>query len=255
MMSTLSSAAPWITRPRPRPGATLRLFFFPHAGVGPSVFVPWANALPPTIEGCIVQLAGREGRFKEPALRTLREVVEGVKVGIEPWLDKPFAFFGHSLGALIAFEVARKLGAIRGVHPCHLFVSGRRAPQVADREPPIAHLADEAFLSALERKYGPIRAEVRRDPELLALFLPTLKADVAVLESYLHEPGDRLPCHVSAYWGGDDRQVSAEMVGPWADVTTGAFDSRRFEGGHFYLLEQRATVLDGMLAALEGRAS
>ena len=134
---TIAATERWFAGRTPNAQARLRLFCFPYAGAGASVFRAWTGAFGPDIEVCPVQLPGRETRHHEPSLRSFNELVPAVAAGLEPWLDRPFALFGHSLGGVVAYETARWLEATLGRSPAHLFISARRAPHVPDSLTPL----------------------------------------------------------------------------------------------------------------------
>ena len=163
---------PSITCSHPRARPAVRLFCFPYAGVGASVYHPWHNLLPSQIEVLCVQLPGREARLREQPYRHITDVVEAVQLDIEPLLDRPFAFFGHSLGALVAFGLARRLCRQSGHVPVHLFFSSRRAPHLPDPFPPTGELSDEEFIVAIQHRYNGIPRAILQNSELLALLLP-----------------------------------------------------------------------------------
>lgn len=244
----------WIIRPRgvqPAPGAT-RLICFPHAGGGASVYLPWGAQLP-ELDVMALQLPGRESRLSEPALDHFPSLREAVVQALAPLLDRPFVFFGHSMGALLAYEAARALQLRGGPLPVHLYVSGRRCPLVRDSEPPLHGLPDLAFLDALDKRFGGVPAVIRNDPDLRALFVPTLRADLGALERHRFEPDALLRVPITALGGVDDPQTTSAMLAGWSELTSRAFDIQRFEGGHFYLHERRAEFLPALRALFASR--
>lgn len=242
MSATTSRSGSWITRPRPRPGAPLRLFCLPHAGGGASAFRAWADVLPAEVEVCPVQLPGREARMAEPAIDRMEPLVEALSDALRPFDEEPFALFGHSNGALVAFELARRLRREGRYGPVHLFASGRRAPDVPSPRPPVAHLPDDEFLADL-REMGGTPAEVLAHPELMRILLPLLRADVRVNETYVFTEEEPLACPVTAYGGLLDPKASREDVEAWRRHTAGAFTVRFFPGDHFFVFTQRDLVL------------
>lgn len=239
----------WILRPRPNPRARLRLLCLPHAGGGASAFRGWADALPADVEVCPVQLPGRENRIAEAPLERLEPLVQALADAVEPYLALPLAVFGHSNGALVGFELARTLRARGLPGPVHLFASGRRAPDLPPDRGPIGHLPEDEMLRELA-ELGGLPAEMLEHRELLALLVPTLRADVRVHETYEFREQAPLACPITAYGGVADPRVSHEQLAAWERHTAGPFTLRSFPGGHFYLHEQRASVLRTLSADL-----
>jgi medium-chain acyl-[acyl-carrier-protein] hydrolase len=226
------------------------LFCLPHAGGGASAFRGWADALPADVEVCPVQLPGRENRLAEPAFDRLEPLVQALADVADPWLDLPFAIFGHSNGALIGFELARLLRARGRPGPLHLFASGRRAPDLpADRG--LTHqLPEEEFLSTLQ-ELGGLPPALLEHRELLELLVPALRADTAIHETYVFAEEAPLACPITAYGGLSDPRVAREQLEAWGRHTSGGFVARIFPGGHFYLQDDRPTVLRSLSADLE----
>jgi medium-chain acyl-[acyl-carrier-protein] hydrolase len=237
------SPSTWLVRFRPEVAPKLRLVCFPHAGVGAAVYRPWKESLPPGVEGLAVQLPGRENRLREPALRRLTEVVRGVSRALDELSpDVPTAFFGHSMGALIAYTTAcHRLRAGRST-PVHLFVSGKLAPHRGDPRPSIHSLSDSAFVEQVQVRWNGIPAAVLEARELLELMLPTLRADITVVET--RELSDEvLECPISCFGGIDDPSTSREDLEAWKVHTRDAFSLRMFEGNHFFVQTSRKQVL------------
>lgn len=228
-----------------------RLFCFPYAGVGGSVYRLWPNGLPPSLEVCPVQLPGREQRAREPAKTSIDELVRDLVPALLPHLDLPYVMFGHSMGAVLASEVTRALAEAGQPLPQHLLVSGRRAPHVPGTETPMQGLNDAAFVAELNRRYRGIPAEILEEPELMALFIPVLRADLTALET--HQPARRAPlsCPITAFGGADDRLTPREHLEAWRDETGAAFQVRMYAGDHFYLNSQRSRLLADITATLE----
>jgi surfactin synthase thioesterase subunit len=245
----------WILRPRPRPDARLRLFCFPYAGSGASVFRGWQQALPPEIECCAVQPPGREGRLAEAPHQRLGDLVEAAEVGLLPHLDRPFAFFGHSLGALACFELARRLRRRHAPQPLHLLVSACRAPQRPDPHPALHGLPDARFVEEVRRRYDAIPSEVAGHAELLELLLPTLKADFEAFETYSHTSEPPLDCPISCFGGSEDRFATREELADWREQTESFFRMKLFAGGHFYLQAFESELLAELTADLSADLS
>lgn len=235
---------------RPKPEAELRLFCFPYAGGGASVFRSWSDQLPNQVEVCAIQLPGREDRFKESPLTRLSSLMGMLLPTFDAYLDLPFAFFGHSVGALVCFEFARQLRRQGNPIPSHLFVSGRRAPQLPDSDLPIHQLPDPLLIRELQC-FGGTPESVLENAELMDMFLPVLRADLAIDETYEYKPEPPLDCSISAFGGLKDSKVSPESLDGWRDQTCAAFDSKMFAGGHFFLKREADALLDTLAAELQ----
>ncbi|MEO8152060.1 MAG: alpha/beta fold hydrolase [Rhizobacter sp.] len=240
----------WFMRPAPRPNAKARLFCFPYAGGGAAAYRLWPTGLPAELEVVAIQLPGRANRLREPALNSISAIVDALVPVLLPQLDLPCVFFGHSMGSLLAAEVARALVAqgLRG--PRHLVVSGRRPPHMKQTEPLLHALPDAEFVSAINQRYGGIPAEVAAHADLLALLLPSLRADIQALET--HHPPIREPmgCPISVFGGGDDRLTPRTHLDAWRSETSAAFRVRVFPGDHFYLAPRMNEVLADLSATV-----
>jgi medium-chain acyl-[acyl-carrier-protein] hydrolase len=238
------AAAPaWVLCPRPNPQATVRLFCFPYAGVGPSVYRPWLTALPAHIEARFVQLPGRESRWREPALTRVADIVDRLTTSLLPHLHEPFAFYGHSLGALLSFEVTRRLRAAGAPMPRHLFLAAHRAPHLPNPHPEMRQLPDAAFVAELRRRYDGIPQSVLDNPELLELMLPCLRADFTAYETYQYRAEAPLECPISAFGGDQDVYVRTHEVAGWREQTGARFRMRVVAGNHFFLQDRRDLVI------------
>lgn len=246
---TIAPSNPWVTYPKPNPHASLRLFCFPYAGGGALSFRGWPDRLPPTIEVCPIELPGRGMRLREAPFTRLSLLVEAIAQSLLPHLDKPFAFFGHSMGALISFELARLLLRANGCSLTHLFISGRRAPQIPEPKPPIHRLPETEFLEELRHLNGTPEA-VLANEELMQLLLPTLRADFAVLETYTYRLEPPLNYPITAFGGLQDPDVSCEMLGAWRDQTSTTFSLQMLPGDHFFLHTAQPLLLQSLNQAL-----
>lgn len=221
--------------------APRQLFCFAHAGGGPSFFRPWRAPLAPEIAVRRVLLPGREWRLEEPPFRHITELVGPLCAALEPYLNQPYAFFGHSMGAVVAYEVARWFSGSSRVGPACLIVSGRPAPGLASGRR-LSELPDDQFVAEVGRLNG-IPPEVLSEPGLLEMVLPALRADFELAETYRPLPGGRLSCPVVGYLSTADPEVDHAGMLRWREVTTGEFALRVFRGDHFYLKGGRPDVL------------
>ena len=240
-MTPISPA--WILRPRHRPGVRLRLFCFPYAGGAASAYRSWGESLPPEVDFCPIQLPGRGSRFREAPFRHVSDLVPVATDALRPHMDLPFALFGHSMGALVAFELTRELRRRGWRAPELLAVSGHEAPHRPDPDPPISHLPDAEFLRELQTRYGGIPPELLNETELLNLLLPVLRADVFLLDSYVYQEEPPLTCALSCFGGEQDGHVRRDDLEAWRQQAAGPFTLRTFPGGHFFIDSQREALL------------
>lgn len=237
----------WLQYWQRRPKARIRLFCLPYAGGGASIYRTWPEHLPPEIEVCPLQLPGREARIAEAPYSDLPTLIENLTTALSPFLDMPYAFFGHSMGALIAFELTRHLRKIgHSPLPAQLFVSGRGAPQLPESHPPTSHLPVPEFIEELRRLKGTPEA-VLQNAELLHLLLPLLRADFSVCETYLYTQEPALACPITAFGGIYDTDVTRSMVTAWKEQTSSTFKVRFFNGDHFFLYKEQASLLTALL--------
>jgi medium-chain acyl-[acyl-carrier-protein] hydrolase len=233
----------WIVVPTPNPQARLRLFCFPYGGAGAHLFRSWPVGLPTDIELCAVQLPGRENRLREEPYTEVSRAVSALAEALAPHFDLPFAFFGHSLGAFLAFELTRQLRRHHRLGPGALLVSGQRAPQLPDRFPPLYQLPDDEFLSEVHRRYDAIPAVVRHSADLMALLLPQLRADFTMNDTYACEDDRKLDCPISCFGGEGDPETTAEELNAWREQTHGEFKLRPMPGGHFFIRSEQELFL------------
>lgn len=229
--------------------ARRRLVCLPYAGGGAPTFRQWPLDLPDDVEVLGVQVPGREPPFRQRPLESIDEMVAAVLPAVRMLDDLPFAIFGHSMGALVAYEVTLALEAAGEPSPTHLFVSGRRAPDAPMESEPIHHLPDEEFLDEMHERYNAVPDAVRREAELLALLLPVLRADVRAYETYRPSSPRTVACPVHVFGGRDDRHPPPERLGQWQDVAERQVRVRVFDGGHFYLTSQRQALTNAIAAA------
>jgi surfactin synthase thioesterase subunit len=210
------------------------LLCFPFAGAAASYFESWIDALRPEIEVRPIQLPGRETRWGEPTFTRMEPLVQALIHDLEPDLGNPFALFGHSMGAFVAFEFARQLRREGAALPKRLIVSAARAPQIPDPDPPMHEKPDAELLTEIRRLNG-FPDALLDHPDMLKLLVPVLRADLAVCETYTYQPEPPLNCALSAYGGAHDGKVPRHFLTGWRDQTTADFNIRIFPGDHFFL--------------------
>jgi surfactin synthase thioesterase subunit len=228
--------------------AAISLICFPHAG-GSATYYSWlARSLAPEIELIAVQYPGRQDRRLEECIDNIPELSDAVFEALSPWTERPFAFFGHSMGAIVAFEVTRRCEAAMAPAPVRLFASGRRAPSWQRSEN--IHLRDDRGIIAEMRKVGATDERVLADEELLQTILRVIRADYKAIETYSCSPGAVVECPVTALVGDADPQATIDEASAWAGHCTGEFDLRIFPGGHFYLDNCHTEVASLLSASL-----
>ncbi len=232
----------WIVRYQSRPRVRFRLFCFPYAGGSASIYRQWSELLPSDIEVCPIQLPGRENRSTEPPFTHATPLVQNLLPVLRPYLDLPYAFFGHSMGALISFELARQIRNQRYPEPQHLFVSSRRSPHICASDSPIHQLPDTAFWEEL-RLYGGVPDTLLKNPQIAKFFLPLLRADFAIHETYKYTPGVRLSYPITAFGGLQDRKVESEEIIAWREMTNSDFNLHLFPGNHFFIRQEYHQIL------------
>ncbi|WP_330301266.1 thioesterase II family protein [Streptomyces sp. NBC_00503] len=242
----------WFRVFSPAPDASVRLICLPHAGGSASFYFPVAKALSPAVEVLAVQYPGRQDRRLEPLVEDIHTLADRITGALSAYRDKPLALFGHSMGAIIGFEIAQRLEE-QGDGPVELFASGRRAPSTSRGER--WHAVGDAELVAEIKSHRAAGSELLDDPEMRALLLPTIRADYKAVETYVHRPGATVHCPVTAFTGDRDPKVTVEEALAWRRHTTGAFHSEVFTGGHFYLSDHQDAVLRTVSARLAAGAA
>jgi medium-chain acyl-[acyl-carrier-protein] hydrolase len=238
-----SASRPWITNAELAPNAHMRLFCLPYAGGGASVFRTWKTAFPMTIQVCPIQLPGRENRLRERPFQHLSPLLTALAQEILFFLEKPFALFGYSMGALIAFELARYLRRISTIHLVHLFVAGFDAPHITRTHKPVHTLSEPDLIEKLRALKG-TPEEVLAHDELMRLLLPTLRADFALCETYTYYDEPPLDCPLTVFGGLEDENTSPAHLRAWKKHTTRTCTVHMLPGSHFFLYENRNTILD-----------
>jgi pyochelin biosynthetic protein PchC len=251
MTARTADTSLWLRRFHPAPDAATRLVCLPHAGGSASYYHPVSRVLSPGIEVLAVQYPGRQDRRGEPGIDSVAELARRIYEQLRQFDDRPIALFGHSLGASVAFEVARLLEEEAGVVPAHLFVSGRRAPS-RPRDERI-HLQSDARLIAEMRRLDGTAGDLLEDDELIQMIIGPIRNDYRAAETYVYRPGPPLTCPVTVMVGDADPKVDLDEARSWRDHTTGPYAIKVYQGGHFYLNVHQADVLRTIRAGLAER--
>lgn len=236
-------ANPWFSCSRTNPDARLRLFCFPHAGAGVTVYRSWADRLPDVVEVYSVNYPGRGIRIAERPFTDAQSMVQALAADLNLFLEKPFAFFGYSMGALISFELARRLLTDHRLQPVRLFAAACPAPQQTHFEQPIFDLPEPEFIERLRNLKG-TPAAVLQDRDLMQLMVPTLRADFQVCQTYEYSPGALLSCPIAAFGGLWDESVTQAHLNGWGEQTIAWFALRMFPGDHFFLHQCESALLE-----------
>ena len=223
----------WIPFRNEGPVVRCRLFCFLHAGGNAAFYRPLRHFMPPEVDFCPVELPGRAARLDEPPCTSMSALMERLSRALQPLMGVPFGFFGHSVGACIAFEAARQLRSVDGRIAVHLFVSSRGSHKCASPDAFQARPPSDRDLLAILDRFGGTPAAVMQRPELIAALMPALRADLALVAGYAVDPGDRIVCPITAFAGADDVAHHGSLQ-PWRDFTRGKFRTCSFPGGHFY---------------------
>lgn len=240
-MKSASHEKSWLLATSTNPHARLRLFCFPYAGGGATAYYSWVSALAPEIEVCPVQLPGRENRLGELPFLDFSELIQALSQALLPYLTRPFAFYGHSMGALISYGLAQQLRQRHTLTPEHLFISSYRAPQIPNSE--TLHLLTDAELASKVLELDGTNPELMRNSELRQLLLPIMRADFSVCESYVHTAGEPLACRLTVFGGLQDKRVSQATLEAWREQTSATFALHMMRGGHFFLRGMQQPLL------------
>ncbi len=228
------------SRPKSPYSKRLRLFCFPYAGGSSAVFRNWAALLPDSIDVFPVEIPGRRGKDNDVQFDSL---VNCLLRRIDDYLDLPFAIFGHSMGALIGFEITRTMMEHYGIAPLHLIVSARQAPHEIQKRPNLHMMPDRILVNKLH-ELGGTSEDILGNESFLRAYLPILRSDLKVIEEYQYEPGPILSCPISVIGGRDDDSTTYESLVSWAKQTDSIFTLRIFPGNHFFINTYQGQVLN-----------
>lgn len=249
-MSEISS---WIANKKPNDRAKIRIFCFPCAGAGASYFRNWHEQFLPEIDFLTMQLPGRENRFSEPLYKNMTQLVRDFAESLRPYMNMPFAFFGHSLGALICYELTKYLRRTHNPIPLQLFIAAYRAPHLPNPKPILHNLPDDDFIDEL-MYYRGIPEEIIQNKEMLELITPIIKADYKIHETYIYKPEERLGCPIMVFGGIEDGFVSFNDLEGWREETAGECQIRMLPGGHYFINDNCAlivkTIKDNLMKSL-----
>ncbi|MBN3960271.1 alpha/beta fold hydrolase [Nostoc sp. NMS8] len=232
----------WVICPQTNPQANLRLFCFPYAGGSSAIFRTWPNNLPSNVEVYAVEYPGRGKQINSAPFTRLELLVEAIAPVLIPYLDKPFAFFGYSMGGLVSFELTHLLRSQYSLAPFQLFIAARRAPQIQFTKPLLHLLSDHDLQDELRKLNGTPKA-VLESAELMEIFLPILRADFAVLETYIYTQKQSLECPITVFGGLQDQEVSHEALQAWREQTIAAFSLHEFNSDHFFIHSHQQLLL------------
>jgi medium-chain acyl-[acyl-carrier-protein] hydrolase len=247
-MADLMTRSPWLPFGT-APGAAIRLLCLPHAGGGATIYRAWGSGFPATVGVCPVQPPGREKRRREPPLASAEEVASLLAAEVMKAVRPPYAIFGHSTGALCAFELARQIRRLGGPGPVHLFVSGRRAPQLPMQRTQLSGLTVDE-LAAVLRRLGGTPEAVLAQRDVLQLLQPLLVADFAVNEAYTYRPEPPLAVPITAFAATQDRAGDPGQMASWKEQTRTSFAVHTLSGGHFAVFDHAEEVASRIAAEL-----
>lgn len=256
-MSSNDTSGPWWVVLRPNYDAMLRLFCFPYAGGNASLFRAWTAGMPEFVEVCALQPPGRANRIAETPIPAVPEFIERLGPALAPLTDKPFVFFGHSMGSILGFEACRWLRRNGLNLPQHLFASARRAPHISDTDPHIHAISDEEFIAEIARLKGTPQS-VLEDQALLRLLIPVLRADFRLCETYRYVEEDPLPLPITVFSGIEDEETHDGRLEAWQRHTTAQFSIHEIPGDHFFIHTHEQKLLSLMrrhLAAIAYRSA
>jgi medium-chain acyl-[acyl-carrier-protein] hydrolase len=243
---------PWVFGGRISPNARCRLFCLPHSGSGASQFFSWQKFLPPVLDICPIQLPGRENRLREAPLTQIHRIAEMLGAELMPYLDRPYILYGYSTGALIAFELARQLRRQKIAPAVSLYALARPAPHLPQTKYPLHQLPDEMFLAELTQRFNGMSPLILQDRELMELLLPTLRADITALETYVYQPETPLECPIRVYGGSFDSTTTEDELRAWRIHTKSSFNLQILPGDHFFIRSNQQSIFQAIAAEIPG---
>lgn len=209
------------------------------------MFRTWPAQLPSDVELWLIQLPGREERFREPRFTRVAPLIDALAPLIAEHLDKPFGIFGYSMGGLLGFELIRALRSMGAPSPRRLFVTARQAPQLIETRPSLYKLPDDQLFEELDKRYGGIPSEALKNPEIRSVFVPLLRADIEMIETYEYQDGAPLDCPISVFGGLTDR-ITHDELAAWQAQTRHPVGVRQFDGGHFFIQTNPSPLLSAI---------
>ncbi len=239
----------YLTYPLTKPNARLRLYCFPYAGGSGRVFQEWPRLFPETVEVCPIQYPGRGNRLREKPFNRISLLAAAIAEALPPLFDTPFVLFGHSMGATVAFEVARHLRRANKTLLAHLFVSACSPPDFPRQDSKVYELPEPEFIEELRRLNG-TPDEVLEHPELMQLMLPMLRADFEAVQTYSYVAEPPLSCPLTVYGGTEDESVSREELDGWRQHTTVPFSLQMLQGNHFFLHTSESVLTRSLISKL-----
>ena len=234
---------PWYLEYKKNPHAAVRLFCFHHSGGGASAYFPWLGELSSYIEMVAIQLPGRENRFPEPLTNNLKYIINSLREGFELYKDKPFITFGHSLGGLISFEFIKSIYQSYSLYPRCMMISATKAAHMPFRMKHLSFMDDSTLKKEL-RIYNGIDDSILNNDELLELFLPIIRSDFSIYESYQSTNFAPLPCDILVFSGREDPTVNVAEIQAWSSYTTEKFEHISLPGGHFFVKDHQKSIVD-----------
>jgi len=246
----LTALHPWVSPKIETIRPSIRLLCLPYAGGGVGLYRTWSEQLPPSVSVLAVHMPGREGRFREPAIGELDAAIDALADGLAPLFREPFALFGHSMGALLAHELALRVHRDTDAWPQHLFLSARRPPHLDPAHPPMHALPVRDFVHHVQAWYDAFPQAVMDKPGLLEPFLPTLRADMRLLETYTWGAHPPMDCPVTVLGGLQDPAVPVACLRGWQQHTRQPVRVKVFSGRHFYVRHQESAVLNAVREGL-----